>query len=510
MTVLEPSPDIAGMVIARPDAHTDERGRFVETYRVEWFPGTRPMVQGNHAERSRRTLVGLHYHLRQTDYWYVVRGHARAVFHDLRAGSPTEGATASIDLGEIAGADHNHLGLLIPPGVAHGIAALTDVSLTYLVDATYDPADELARLGRPGGRCRLGHRPPHPLGARPGQPGTRRAAGPPAPPLRGRRPVRYLVTGGAGFVGSTYVRHLLATSDHQVTVFDALTYAGSLDRLRDVLDDPRVTFVHGDVAASEDVAGSVPGHDVIVHFAAESHVDRSILDPTPFERSNVRGTEVVCREAVRTGVGRFLHVSTDEVYGPIDDGAFDEAAPLSPTSPYARSKARSDEIALAHGRDHGLPVIITRSSNQFGPWQFPEKLIPLFVSRLLAGGSAPVYGDGLQRRDWLHVLDNCSWIDATLAHGTTGEIYNIAGHHERTNLEVADLILATLGLDRSRLEFVADRPLHDRRYAITTTKVEKLAPVPVRPFEDALEQTVRWYVDHQEWWQGLLSRVRNR
>jgi len=322
--------------------------------------------------------------------------------------------------------------------------------------------------------------------------------------------VRYLVTGGAGFVGSTYVRNLLATSDHHVTVFDALTYAGSLDRLRDVLDDPRVAFVHGDVAVPRDVADVVPGHEVIVHFAAESHVDRSILDPAPFEHSNVRGTEVLCREASRVGVDRLLHVSTDEVYGPIDDGAFDEAAPLCPTSPYARSKARSDEIALAYGRDHDLPVIITRSSNQFGPWQFPEKLIPLFVSRLLAGGTAPVYGDGLQQRDWLHVLDNCSWIDATLAHGTTGEIYNIAGHHERTNLEVADLILTTLGLDRSRLEFVADRPLHDRRYAVTTTKVEKLAPTPLRPFEDALEETVRWYVDHQEWWHGLLSRVRNR
>lgn len=322
--------------------------------------------------------------------------------------------------------------------------------------------------------------------------------------------MRYLVTGGAGFVGGTYVRHLLETSDHQVTVFDALTYAGSLERLHDLIDDPRLSFVHGDVADPGDVAAVVTGHDVIVHFAAESHVDRSLLDPTPFERSNVRGTEVLCAEAARVGVERFLHVSTDEVYGPIEQGAFDESAPLCPTSPYARSKARSDEIALAQHREHGLPVIVTRSSNQFGPWQFPEKLIPLFVSRLLGGRLAPVYGDGLQRRDWLHVLDNCSWIDATLERGAVGEIYNIAGHNERTNLEVADLILAGLGLDRSRLEFVADRPLHDGRYAITTTKVEKLAPTPHRPFEEALDQTLRWYVDHQDWWQGLLSKVRNR
>jgi dTDP-glucose 4,6-dehydratase len=322
--------------------------------------------------------------------------------------------------------------------------------------------------------------------------------------------VRYLVTGGAGFVGASYVRHLLATSDHEVTVFDALTYAGSMERLHDVLEDPRAAFVHGDVAVAEDVAAVLPGHEVVVHFAAESHVDRSILDPAPFEHSNVRGTEVLCREAVRAGVGRFLHISTDEVYGPIEHGAFDEGAPLSPTSPYARSKARSDEIALGHHREHGLPVLVARSSNQYGPWQFPEKLIPLFVSTLLAGGSAPVYGDGLQSRDWLHVLDNCAWLDLVLAHGTTGEVYNVAGHHERTNLEIADLILATLGLDRSRLAFVADRPLHDRRYAVTTTKVEALGSAPDHPFEEALEATVRWYVDHQDWWEGLVSKVRNR
>jgi dTDP-glucose 4,6-dehydratase len=322
--------------------------------------------------------------------------------------------------------------------------------------------------------------------------------------------VRYLVTGGAGFVGSAYVRHLLATSDHEVTILDSLTYAGSLDRLTDVLDDPRASFVHGDVAVVEDVAAVLPGHDVVVHLAAESHVDRSILDAAPFEHSNVRGTEVLCREAARVGVERFLHISTDEVYGPIDQGAFDEGAPLSPTSPYARSKARSDEIVLDHVREHGLPAIVTRSSNQYGPWQFPEKLIPLFVSTLLAGRAAPVYGDGLQSRDWLHVQDNCAWLDVVLARGRVGEVYNIAGHHERTNLEVADLILATLGLDRSRLAFVADRPLHDRRYAVTTAKVEALGSAPDHPFEDALEATVRWYVDHQDWWQGLLSRVRNR
>ena len=322
--------------------------------------------------------------------------------------------------------------------------------------------------------------------------------------------MRYLVTGGAGFIGSAYVRRILGTTDHEVTVLDALTYAGSRARLAAVADDRRLTFVHGDVADDEMVAAVVPGHPVVVHFAAETHVDRSILDAGPFVRTNELGTEVLCGAAARAGVERFVHVSTDEVYGPIETGAFDEDAPLSPTSPYARSKARSDEIALAHAAEHDLPVVIARSSNQFGPWQFPEKLIPFFVSQLLSGRPAPVYGDGLQRRDWLHVDDNGAWIDLLVERGVPGEIYNIAGHNERTNLEVADLILASLGLDRARLEFVADRPLHDRRYAVATGKVEALGSVAPRPFEDAMAETVRWYVEHQPWWRELLPRVRNR
>jgi dTDP-glucose 4,6-dehydratase len=322
--------------------------------------------------------------------------------------------------------------------------------------------------------------------------------------------VRYLVTGGAGFIGSAYVRRILAGSDHHVTVFDALTYAGSLERLADVADDPRFTFVHGDVADPTEVAAVVPGHDVVVHFAAETHVDRSILDPTPFVRTNERGTAVLCEAAARAGIERFLHVSTDEVYGPIEAGSFDEAAPLSPTSPYARSKARSDEIALAAHDDCGLPVVVARSTNQYGPWQFPEKLIPFFASRVLTGQPAPVYGDGLQRRDWLHVDDNGAWLDVLVDRGVPGEVYNIAGHAERTNLEIAQLIFRSIGDDRATLEFVADRPLHDRRYSVATDKIEALGSVPTRPLEDAMDETVRWYVDHRGWWEPLLARVRNR
>jgi dTDP-glucose 4,6-dehydratase len=322
--------------------------------------------------------------------------------------------------------------------------------------------------------------------------------------------VRYLVTGGAGFIGSAYVRRLLATSDHHVTVLDALTYAGSLERLADVAHDPRYAFVHGDVAEPADVAAVLPGHDVVVHFAAETHVDRSILDPTPFVRTNERGTAVLCEAAVRAGVERFLHISTDEVYGPIGSGSFDEGSPLAPTSPYARSKARSDEIALAHHQEHGLPVVVARSTNQYGPWQFPEKLIPFFTTRILTGRRAPIYGDGLQRRDWLHVDDNGAWLDVLLDRGGPGEVYNIAGHNERTNLEIAELIFGSLGADGAQLEFVEDRPLHDRRYAVATAKVEALGSVPPRDLAVAMDETVRWYVDHRSWWEPLLERVRNR
>lgn len=319
--------------------------------------------------------------------------------------------------------------------------------------------------------------------------------------------MRIFVTGGAGFIGSNFVRHVLATSDDHVTVFDALTYAGNP---ANVPDDPRVAFVHGDIADRDAVRAAIGGHDAVVHFAAESHVDRSLLDPDVFVRTNCTGTNVMCDEARNAGVERFLHVSTDEVYGSIDEGSFTEDDPLLPSSPYSASKAGSDLIALSHFRSHGLPVVVTRSSNQFGPRQFPEKLIPHFVATLLEGGNVPLYGDGLNVRDWLFVEDNCAALATVLAAGEVGEVYNVGGHNERTNADVTRAVLACLGLDESRIEPVADRPGHDRRYSVTTEKVEALGVPRARPFEAALEETVRWYVDHRDWWEPLRERVRNR
>ena len=319
--------------------------------------------------------------------------------------------------------------------------------------------------------------------------------------------MRLLVTGGAGFIGSNFTKHVLATSDDQVTILDALTYAGNRANLADLDADPRLRFVHGDICDRELVASVMPGHDAVVHFAAESHVDRSIVAPDAFVRTNCDGTNVLCDVAGRSEIQKFVHVSTDEVYGSIDTGSFTESSPLAPSSPYSASKAGSDLIALAHHRTHGLPVVITRSSNNYGPYQYPEKLIPLFVTNLLEGRTVPVYGDGLNVRDWCHVEDNCAAIDLVLRQGATGEIYNIGAGHETTNLDLTHLVLAAMGKGPEAIEFVDDRLGHDRRYSLDATRVRTLGWSPRRSLEEGIVQTVDWYRSHPEWWQPLRTSV---
>lgn len=322
--------------------------------------------------------------------------------------------------------------------------------------------------------------------------------------------MRILVTGGAGFIGSNYVRHLLSNGDDQVTVLDALTYAGNRENLREFDDLSRFSFVHGDICDRATVAAAMAGHAEVVHFAAESHVDRSILDPDVFVRTNCTGTNILCDEAVAAGVERFVHISTDEVYGSIESGSFVETDLLSPRSPYSASKAGSDLIALAYHETHGLPVVVTRSSNQFGPHQFPEKLIPFFVTNLLEGEKVPLYGDGLNVRDWLFVRDNCRAVDLVRRQGSVGEIYNIGAGNERTNREMTSLLLEMLDADESQVEYVVDRPGHDRRYSIEADKVRALGWSPELDFVEALEETVAFYVDNPNWWKPLKARVRNR
>lgn len=322
--------------------------------------------------------------------------------------------------------------------------------------------------------------------------------------------MRVLVTGGAGFIGSNFVRRLVNNSDHRVTVFDALTYAGNRATLADLEESGSIDFVQGDICDREAVASAMVGHDAVVHFAAESHVDRSLLDPDVFVRTNCLGTNVLCDVAVGVGVERFIHISTDEVYGSIDEGSFVETDRLVPRSPYSASKAGSDQIALAYHETYDLPVIVTRSSNQFGPYQFPEKLIPFFTTNLVRGNTVPLYGDGLNVRDWLFVSDNCEAVDLVLHSGEVGQIYNIGAGNEFTNRYITDKLLAMLGKDESAVEYVEDRKGHDRRYSIATDKVRQLGWKPAHSFDDALEETIRFYVDNAAWWEPLLERVKNR
>ncbi|MFH0946773.1 MAG: dTDP-glucose 4,6-dehydratase [Planctomycetota bacterium] len=319
-----------------------------------------------------------------------------------------------------------------------------------------------------------------------------------------------LVTGGAGFIGSNFVRHVLAQrTQYRVVNLDLLTYAGNLENLKGVDGDERYAFVRADIADEKAVAAVFAAHDVryVVNFAAESHVDRSIKDPGIFVRTNVEGTRVMLDQARSAGVERYLQVSTDEVYGSLGaKGAFAEDHQIQPNSPYSASKAGADHLVHSYGHTFGLPVVITRCSNNYGPYQFPEKLIPLMISNALERKELPVYGDGKNVRDWLHVADHCSAILAALERGTPGRVYNIGGNSELENLEVVRLILKALDRSESLIRFVKDRPGHDLRYAIDATRIRnELGWEPSRTFAEGIEQTIQWYLDHRDWWERVRT-----
>ncbi|MFF6782510.1 dTDP-glucose 4,6-dehydratase [Streptomyces sp. NPDC012510] len=325
--------------------------------------------------------------------------------------------------------------------------------------------------------------------------------------------MRILVTGGAGFIGSHFVRTLLdgGYPGHErtrVTVLDKLTYAGNRDNLPG--GHPRLDFLHGDVCDLPLLLDVLPGHDAVVHFAAESHVDRSVESAAEFVRTNVGGTQTLLDACLTTGVSRVVHVSTDEVYGSIDAGSWTEEWPLAPNSPYAASKAASDLLARSYWRTHGLNVSITRCSNNYGPYQHPEKLIPLFVTNLLEGVPVPLYGDGGNIREWLHVDDHCRAIALVLDDGRAGEVYNIGGGNERTNLHITERLLDLCLADRSMVRRVADRKGHDLRYSLDETKIrEELGYAPRIPFEQGLADTVAWYRDNPDWWKPVKHRSDN-
>ena len=318
--------------------------------------------------------------------------------------------------------------------------------------------------------------------------------------------MKILVTGGAGFIGSNFVRHVLETHpDDAVVNLDKLTYAGNLANLRDVEGDPRYRFVHGDICDGALVREAMRGVDAVVHFAAETHVDRSNLGADDFLRTNVTGTFTLLEAARELRVGRFLAISTDEVYGSIAQGAAREGDPLNPSNPYSASKAAADLLARAYWTTHRLPVLITRSSNNFGPYQYPEKVIPLFVTNALDDKPLPLYGDGRNVRDWLYVLDNCAGIDLVLRKGVDGEVYNIGGGHEVENVVLTRQILQLTGKPETLIQPVKDRPGHDRRYSVDSKKVHQLGWAPRHRFGDALRATVDWYKEHEAWWRPLKS-----
>jgi dTDP-glucose 4,6-dehydratase len=317
-----------------------------------------------------------------------------------------------------------------------------------------------------------------------------------------------LVTGGAGFIGSNFVRQLCAEFSGRIIVFDALTYAGNLENLKEC--EGRFEFVRGDICDAEAVRSALRRYDVdtVVHFAAESHVDRSIIGPLVFTQTNVLGTHTMLQESRENGVRKFVHISTDEVYGSLGpDGAFTEDSPLDPTSPYAASKAASDLVALSYAKTFSFPVIVLRCSNNYGPYQFPEKLIPLMITNAMRGMRLPVYGDGMNVRDWIHTRDYTGAVFAALERGEDGRVYNVGSSNEWHNIDIVRLILRTIGKPDELIEYVKDRPAHDRRYAIDSTRIRReLGWEPTVRFEDGIRETIEWYVEHESWWRRIMNK----
>ncbi len=318
--------------------------------------------------------------------------------------------------------------------------------------------------------------------------------------------MKLLITGGAGFIGSNFIRYILANHhDYYVTNLDKLTYAGNLDNLRDIEGHPHYRFIKGDICDTDLVDPLAKETDVVLNFAAETHVDRSIIEPGSFIRTDVNGTYVLLETARRYNHKRYIQISTDEVYGSIESGSFSEESPIHPNSPYSASKASADLIVQSYFTTFKQPVIITRSSNNFGPYQYPEKFIPLFITNAIDDKPLPLYGDGLNIRDWIYVMDNCAAIDLVLHYGIPGEIYNIGGGNERTNLEVARQIIRELGKPEDIIHLVKDRPGHDRRYALDCRKIASLGFKPRHALEKALSETIRWYKETPDWWRKIKS-----
>ncbi|MBM3281751.1 MAG: dTDP-glucose 4,6-dehydratase [Candidatus Diapherotrites archaeon] len=319
--------------------------------------------------------------------------------------------------------------------------------------------------------------------------------------------MKVLVTGGSGFIGSHFVRtYLKDHPTHEVVNVDLLTYAGRKENLLDVEKNPRYSFVHADICDTKKMDEVMKDCDAVVHFAAESHVDRAIQDAAIFLRTNVLGTHSLLEAARKNNIQKFLCISTDEVYGHILDGSFVESDTLNPRNPYAASKVGSERLAYSYSQTYGMHVVITRSSNNFGPYQFPEKMLPLFATNLIRGKKVPVYGDGMNIRDWLYVEDNCRGVDLVLQKGTSGEVYNIAGENEMPNLKIIKMILHEMGKGEDMIQYVEDRKGHDKRYSVNAQKIKALGFTHTKPFDERLRETLTWYRQNEWWWKPLVKQ----
>ena len=319
--------------------------------------------------------------------------------------------------------------------------------------------------------------------------------------------MKILVTGGAGFIGSNFIRYIINKySNYKIVNLDKLTYAGNLENLRDVQDNKNYSFIRGDICDKPLVSQIVKDNvDVIINFAAETHVDRSIYDPDQFIITDIIGTKTLLDVAKENSIKKYIQISTDEVYGSIEQGSFNEDSVLNPSSPYSASKAAADLLVLSYYKTYKMPLIITRSSNNFGPYQYPEKIIPLFITNILEGKKLPIYGDGLNIRDWIYVEDNCEAIDFILHNGNIGEIYNIAANNEMVNIEITKMMLSILNKPETLITYVKDRPAHDRRYSIITNKIRNLGWKPKYIFKEALEKTINWYKENEWWWKKIKT-----
>ena len=314
---------------------------------------------------------------------------------------------------------------------------------------------------------------------------------------------RILITGGAGFIGSNFIRYILKSSKSKIINLDKLTYSGNLSNLDDIKSNPRYKFVKGDICDRRLVSELTKDADAIINFAAESHVDRSIKDATEFIRTNIHGTQVLLDAALKHKIKRFIQISSDEIYGSIKKGSFNESSPIAPNSPYAASKASADLLVRSYFVTHKLPVITVRSSNNFGPFQYPEKLIPLFITNSIDDKKLPLYADGSNVREWIYVLDNCDAINYVFKYGKIGEIYNIGSQNELKNIDLTKKILKVLKKSQSLIKFVKDRPGHDKRYALDSSRLRKLGWKPKKKFDEALKETINWYEENTKWWRKL-------